>query len=466
MTTVAREPVADSPSAPKPGSGPRRSGFRWASAGILDQAVLAIANAGTTLLAAALLDRDRSGALMVSVAVAYFAIGISRALVGEVLLALASRYDGERRDQLVRNGLTTAVCLGLVGSVIFVGLAVCWSSGSLNLSDLAWLAPFLPMVLLHDAGRYTYLADRRPGAALVIDTVWIGTQVTVVLLGLVLFGVTAGGLLVAWGLGASAGAVVFLLRSRFPFWQGNPRNWLAQTRFLSGWLTATALVGQIQTLLVSLLIGGRLSPAAVSGLRMAQTTLLQPVQNFQLAVQSLFVPRLSRLAGAAAAGAAATSADGTQTAAADSPSDTAPAEAVRQLRAQVAKVALAFTGLAVLTVAVLWPGAEFVLSRIDKFANVAPLALPISLQAGIYLVQVPFTSALRGMHRVRLQFLWYLLFAAVSLTGLMIGAWQHSLLGATWGLATGSITGLVTMVGFYLLALRDLGRGAQPATHS
>ena len=453
---------ASGPGAPQPQSSPwraRLAGARWAGAGLADQAVLAIANAGNTLLAAALLARGRSGNVMLSITIAYFVIGINRAFVGEVLLTLASRYDGERRDRLVRDGAATALGIGLVSSALFVGI---WAArphwGNTNLQDLIWLAPFVPLILLHDTGRYTYLADRKPARALVVDLVWVGTQATVIVIGLVTVGRSAGGLLLAWGLGATAGFAVFMGRERIAFWRGDPRRWAGQTRRLSGWFTATALIGQVQTLVTNFLVQNRLSPEALSGLRTAQTTMLQPVQNFQLAVQSLLIPRLSRLAAAASGTAASgTAASGT---AASGTAETDQAEAVAAvaaLRRQVRVVVMAFAGLAALTVAVVWPVASFALSRVEKFADIAPLALPISLQSAVYLIQVPFTAALRGMHQAPLLFAQYAVFAVTSLTGLVVGADTGGLLGASWGLTIGATVGMAVMVSLYWYALHRLG---------
>src|SRR5262249_58866849 len=169
---------------------------------------------------------------------------------------------------------------------------------------------------------------------------------------------------------------------------------------------------------------------ALSALRGGQVALIQPVQNFLMAVQGLVVPRGSRLARDAAR---LPGAEGEQAAAA--------------LRRLTRLLALAFAGLAVLMVAVMWPLAQLVLIHMHKFAGIAPLALPLSLQAACYLVQLPFTAALRAMHRARMLFLQYVVFTAVSLTGLVVGADTGGLQGAAWGLNAGGGTGPLTMVG-------------------
>jgi O-antigen/teichoic acid export membrane protein len=406
------------------------------TAGLADQVVIATANAANTLLALALLSRPRAGVMLLSLGVAYLVIGINRAFAGEVLLALASRYDDERHDRLVRNGLSAALTVAVGAAVL---LTVVWATlpahGDIDLRDLIWVAPFLPSLLLHDTARYSYLAARKPQRALVIDAIWVGTQLTSVTV-MYLTGLTsAGGLFVSWGLGATVGATVFLLRSGMRPWQGSPRQWFTETRFLSGWFTATAIVGQFQTQAGGFLVAGQLSARELSGLRGAQTALLQPVQNFITAVMGLLVPRASRLAAAAGRG------DG---------------DAAAGLRRQTRTLALGFAALGVVLVAVVVPVARTVLVHLPKFADITPLALPIAIQPAIYLVQLPFAAAMRGMHRGRMLFLQYLAFTTTSLSGIVIGAHLDRLPGAAWGLTTGSVVGLLVMIGLYLYAVRTV----------
>jgi O-antigen/teichoic acid export membrane protein len=421
-------------------------GARWVGAGLLDQLVIAVANAGNTLLGPILLDdRARAGLMLLALGVGYFAMYINRAFVGDVLIAMASRYDGERRDRLVRNGLTTAAVAGLAGGVLFLLIWAVWPrGGDVDLLDLIWLAPFLPAIMLHDTARCTYLARRQPEKALTIDLVWAGTQAVIVTAMILLDSYTPGGLLMAWGIGAVAGATIFHLRERQRPWRGDPRQWLAETRHLSGWFTATAVVGQVQVQAVSFLVGYRLTAAEIAGLRFVQTIQMQPVQNLITAVQGLIVPRASVHAADAA-----------------KPGLTGQ-EAAAALRRQTRLLALGFTLLGLLMVLVVWPIVSYALSQSQKWADVAPLALPIALQGMMYMIQVPFTAAIRGMHRAKLLFAQYVVFSAVSLTGLVIGAQVGGLLGAVWGLFAGTTTGLLCMIAMYWHAVRHLANTPTP----
>ncbi len=413
-------------------------GARWVAAGLADQVVIATANAGATLLAAiAIHPEGRAGGLLLTIGLGYLVVGLNREFVGNVLLAQVSRLEGTERDRMVRNALAAGFTVGCLAAVVFLAVWAFWRhpAPKADLQDLVWLVPFLPAILLHDTGRYVYLSEREPARALRIDLVWITVQVAVLVAGGLTLGLRPGLLPASWGLGAVAGATVFLLRTRAAVWRGDPRRWLAETRKLAGWFTATGVIGQLQVQAVGFVVTGQLTPDQLTYLRAGQTTLLQPVQNFVTAMMGLLVPRASGLAGRGdAAG----------------------------LRRQTLRVAAGFAGMAVLAVAALIPLAHLLIRYVPRLAYIGPLILPISAQAGIYLVQIPFAAAIRGMQRGRLLFTQYAVFTATSLTGLVIGAAMAGLTGAAWGLTTGAAVGLGVFVAYYAWAVARL-RSSAPA---
>lgn len=407
-------------------------GARWVSAGLTDQAVIALANAGNTLLAVTFFPLGRGGVLLLSVGLGYLVLTVNRSFVGDVLLALTARYDDPaQRARLVRDGLATAAVIGLAAAALCAALWAAWPSGhSIDFRDLIWLVPFLPMILLHDTGRYSYLAEREPQRALVIDLVWVGTQAAVIGVLYKVGLLTPGLLLASWGLGATAGCLVFLLRSGQRPWRGRVRRWVSTTRHLAGWFTLTAIIGQLQVQAVGWIVTGQLSRVDLALLRTGQTVQLQPVQNFITAVLGLLVPRSSALAGKGERAA---------------------------LNRQTWRTVAAFAALGAVMVAVMVTAVYLAVGWVPKFAGLRGVVLPIALQAAIYLLQVPFTAAMRGMHRARMLLVQYLCFSATSLTGLVIGAVSAGLSGAAWGLTTGAAVGLVVMVLLYQRAVHLVG---------
>jgi O-antigen/teichoic acid export membrane protein len=432
---TAEEPTetdgTDSPGAVA-GGGRRRT-----LAGVVDQVVNAGANAATGLLVILFVDPAAASVILFAIGCGYFTIGIARALVGDVLLTYSARYDVTERARQARDAAKTAALLGVLGGVIAV---IAWAVGPDYLGELIWLAPFLPFVLVHDAGRYVFLAGRQPQRALISDLTWVAVQAAV-LTPLLFAGARGGGVfLVAWGLGGVAGTVSFLVRARInllnPF-RGDLRAWLVETRHLSGWLTGTALIGQAQVQLVYVLVTEILSKPALAMLRLAQYGLLMPAQNLQIAVSGLLVPRLSAQAGAG------------------------DADGVRRL----VRKALLATALCAAVPVLLSPLAGPIIDALrPKYHDAASLALPTALQAAIYLLQVPFTAALRGMQQVRLLFVQYVIFAAASAIGLVTGSVTGGLPGASWGLLTGAAIGFAVMILAYRHALRSLVRTSVGST--
>jgi hypothetical protein len=135
--------------------GARFKTARWVGAGLADQIVIAVANAGTTLLGVLLVHpRERADDLVLAIAIGYAVIGLGRAFVGEVLLAVAAREGEERRRELVRHGLTAALAIGAGAGLLLVGIWAVWPRGGrVDLRDLVYLAAFLPVLLMHDASR-------------------------------------------------------------------------------------------------------------------------------------------------------------------------------------------------------------------------------------------------------------------------------------------------------------------------
>jgi O-antigen/teichoic acid export membrane protein len=216
---------------------------------------------------------------------------------------------------------------------------------------------------------------------------------------------------------------VWLLRERVNPVRGHPRRWWRTTRRLAGWFTATAVLGQVQTQVVAALVAGTLGSTAFAQFRVAQTAIVAPAQNLMMATMGLLVPRSARLAAAGDAAALR-----------------------RQTRMLTMMLVVLGVGVLGTVVALAGPVLRGVL---PGYAGVAPLALPLGVQTGIYLIQIPYAAALRGMHRARHLLVQYGIFSAASVTGLVIGIYTGGLTGSAWGLCAGAAVGLPTMIVMY-----------------
>jgi O-antigen/teichoic acid export membrane protein len=398
------------------------------SLGLLDQAVVALANAANPLLAVALLSKSAAASMLLALAFAYFAVGLGRAFIGEVLLAYAPRLDPEHRRSTVRDAVATALVVGVGAAAVLICLHLIGVPP--NLPDLAWAAMAVPAVLLQDTARLATLAERAPGRALAVDSTWVGVQALVISALITTDRASAATLFGAWALGAAIAGLSWLLLRRINPLRGRPARWVRQTRHVGGWFTATAVVGQTHVLVVAFSLAGVLTREAYALLRLAQVGVLQPLQNVIVAVNAMLVPRASHLAGE---------------------------HDLTTLRRQTLRGAAALGAFGALVVAVASLAAEPVLRLLKpEYLGAAALALPTALQAAIYLVQVPFTSALRGMHRGRYLLYQYLVFSVTSLAAMLAGALAGGLTAAVWGLTVGSAAGLATMIALYRRAARTL----------
>jgi hypothetical protein len=86
----------------------------------------------------------------------------------------------------------------------------------------------------------------------------------------------------------------------------------------------------------------------------------------------------------------------------------------------------------------------------------AALALPVAVQGAVYLAQVPFTAALRGMQRPRSLLPQYVIFSVISIAAFVTGVRLGGLVWGVWGLTAGAAFGCVVMVWAYRRALLQL----------
>ncbi|MBT8225976.1 MAG: hypothetical protein HKP61_08655 [Dactylosporangium sp.] len=392
-------------------------GGRRVIAGLTDQVLVAVTSASLLLVAATVLSRPEAGRMLYAAQIMVFLQGASRAVIGDVLLTHAARFDdGPARRRQFENAHATALLLAAAG-VLAVGATLLLAPGWCP-SDLLWGLPFIPAILAQDLARYTYQSLLQQSRALAVDVVWVGVQVTGIVVVIAAGRAGGGPLLACWGSGAAVAAAVFYRRTKINPLRGRPVAWLRDTRHLLGWYTATGLLAQTTTLLIGTLVQGLLSKSAYAGFRLVQMLVLQPAQSLAMALNGLLVPRASRLAGAG-----------------DVPG------LHRQTRAVLAVTAA--VGCAILLAAAGGAGPALAVYKGGGYANVAVIAIPIGLQTLGYLMQVPFTVAIRGMQRGRPVFTQYVVHAGTSLGGLVVGAWLWQLPGAAWGLVTGATVGLL-----------------------
>jgi O-antigen/teichoic acid export membrane protein len=378
--------------------------------GVADQVVSSGSNYLTAFLASLVLAPVDFGAFVLAYAVVTVLLAGTRAVVGEPLLAHLPTVEGSRRRGLGASALSLALVLGLVSAL------VC-AAGGAWFTALLVFAVWMPAALVADAARYVLLARRDTGRALVVDTVWVVVQLAV-LGGVLAWGSwSIGWLAAAWGIGAVAAVVAFAVVAPERF--AAPRAWWAESRYLSGWFTATSVLGQVQIYLVLLLAGAVLLAVDTAGLRAVQLMVFQPAITLMAALLVLLVPPM---AACTAAGDLA---------------------GLRRARGR-ALAAMAVIGvLALLAI----PLREVLLSTFfPRYTDYAALVVPIALQTAIGALTVPFQAQIRGFRQGRALFAQQLVQAGALLGCAGIGIALGGVVGLAWGLAVATAIALVAIV--------------------
>jgi O-antigen/teichoic acid export membrane protein len=264
----------------------RRAGWN-----LVDQVISSLTNAALSVVVARSVDATAFGGFAVAFTVFAVLVGISRAVATTpLLIRSAGAEPGEFRSASAA-ALGTALSLGVLAGAGCL-LAGAWFGGPAG-SALVALAVVLPGLLVQDAWRQVFFAERRPAAAALNDTAWAVVQVVAVG-ALLLADVDAvGPLVLAWGGAAVAAAVLGIRQARNRPRPSATKGWLREHRDLTGVLLTEfgTQQGSMQgALLVIAAIG---SLTAIGALRGVQV-LLGVTNILLMAAVAFALPELSR----------------------------------------------------------------------------------------------------------------------------------------------------------------------------
>ncbi|MEJ2866268.1 hypothetical protein WCD74_00735 [Actinomycetospora sp. OC33-EN08] len=201
-----------------------------------------------------------------------------------------------------------------------------------------------------------------------------------------------------------------------------PRPWLRESRYLSGWFTVVAVVGQSQVYVVLLLAGLLLSTTDAAGLRAVQLLVYQPPVTFMAALLLLLTPAFARKA-------------------------TDPA-ALDRLRT----TALAAMGVLGLVVLAAIPLRHVLLDLLfPSYTAFAALVVPVAIQSVLAGLTVPFHARLRGLRRPRALFGVQVLTTTGVVAGAALGLLVAGVDGLAWGM---TIAGAVSLAAMAVVAER------------
>ena len=207
---------------------------------------------------------DAFGSFAVAMILYFVAVGVTRAVCGDVLLVRHSRDPGPNASI---DSVSASILIGSAAAVLVFGVAV-FSGPDVRPALLA-LAVTLPVLCLQDTLRFVFIAGNRPDRAFVNDAVWAAAQIAILGAVVVWSDPGPGTLMLGWGLSAGVAAIAGLVLVGSPRPQA-ARRWIEDGRSLwprfLGEFVATMGTWQ----LVLLGVGGIAGLTALAGLRGCQ----------------------------------------------------------------------------------------------------------------------------------------------------------------------------------------------------
>ena len=389
---------------------------------VADQILSSGTNFGLSIVAARSLSAESFGGFALAMTVYFLAVGASRALCGDVVLA---RHSGASVDQIRSSSAGAALVLGLFGSVVLLLLAIVLA-GPARSAVLA-LAVVLPGLLVQDAQRYLGIAAGAPATALANDVVWTLAQVLTLSFVLVAIETTVASFVLAWGLAACVAAGFGMWRHRIVPAPRRAARWLSEGRsVIPGFVVEfVATTGAWQITLIG--VGGILGLTALGGLRGCQV-LYGPLHVVNYGARLTVVPEAVR------------------------GGRTSPAAALRL--ANRTSIALGATAVVATSIIVLVPSPAGTWVLGDTWPATSPLVLPF----GLFMVTQGMIAGASVGLRVQLASRAMTRAAAISGLGLVAGALLAAAVAGV--LAVAWVLFVAGCVGFavWWVMLRDRAR--------
>lgn len=384
---------------------------RRAALSFLDQVVSSGSNFASGVIVARLSGAGQYGEYMLAFTVWVVVVGLHRALIAEPLIIRSGATDAARSP--VGQGLVAEVLLGAaLGVVVAIAGVATIAAGAPFGLPLLTLAPWLVCLLVQDYWRAICFQRQRPGLALSNDVVFLAVQLGMIIVFASLGWRTAGYIIAAWGIGATAGSVLGLWWFRSFARPSEGRRLLRHLWPLSRWTLADFSTGfaadQAYLAFVALL----LAPVDYGGFR-AAASFMGPIIVILHAGSNIGLPEASRRAASQGVAALGTVA--------------------RRLTGG------AFACIALYGTAVGATG-EKILRLVygDSFAEFAPLVALASVQYMLAVLVFGQGIALKAAGRMRLLWRARALVAVASLISMVVLVSLFGTIGAGWaGVCTG-----------------------------
>jgi O-antigen/teichoic acid export membrane protein len=410
----------------------RRFGsFGW---GFFDQGLSSATTLVLTLVGGRVVGPAGLGVVVIGWTGYLLVLLFQRSLVTRPLVSMTAAAPTDEAVDAGRRALTATICLGAAATACFLvlGLALPGHVGR----GLLLFSPWVGAALLQEYWRALLFRDRRGSAAVANDATWL-----VVLCALAVPAWALGtdvAVAAAWGAGAVAAALLGVFQTRLPpAALSRAWDWWRAAWPFSRWLGLESVYYSACGAGVIIVLNSALGPAAVGGLRAAQS-LFAPLT---LITPAIALPGLPAMARAAAQS----------------------RRAAFSLAWRLSAAVMAFTGVYVIFMTSVGSALlPLVFGRsFDSFRN---LALPIGLWQEIGAAGVGFSLFLTAWQRGRDLFVARVVESTsiLALVAILVGPW--GLHGATWAYVVGAALGQSVLIA--LAARAETGREAfVPPSH-
>jgi O-antigen/teichoic acid export membrane protein len=266
----------------------------WA---VIDQGFVSLANFGLGVIVARLVSPTEFGAFGVAFAIYLVALNVSR---GFATQPLTIRFAGREPAEFRRGvGEATGVAFGVGVLGAAVCLAIAALLGGVLGVALAALSVSLPGLLVQDAWRFVLFTSRRGRVAIVNDLVATLVMATLIALVVLLGAVSVFTIMVCWGAGGTAAAMVGILQTGVRPLPNRAIGWWREHIDITPRFLGSELIQMGGAQLVLFALGALIGLAAVGSVRGAQL-LLGPIYVLSIGVHLSMIPEAARMTGSIA----------------------------------------------------------------------------------------------------------------------------------------------------------------------
>ncbi|KRA38572.1 MULTISPECIES: hypothetical protein [unclassified Nocardioides] len=390
----------------------------------VDQLLSSVSNIAALIWAAHVLAPADFGRFSLVMMVYWVAQVALRSMISTTVLV-----HPEDADNQPRAILSSTLALSLFTGVLCVvpGLALAAVDSPLGMPIIV-LGALLPLLLVHDVGRYLAIARQRPAGAVSLDLIWVVLMVATFGATIALDRTTLSWLIFAWALPGGIASLWVFAQNGLP--AGAWRTWLRE-RWHFSWRSLVGGLSASGTALVTASLMTVFSDAlAVAAFRSA-TLLAAPSTAVQMAVATAAAADVAR-------------------------DREVPGAYWHHVRRAI--VISAIVGLLNLVLLVFLPDVVGRAVLGDSWEIVEPLMLAVSLKVLLMAAQSGVRAALIGRHHIQVAMWTDVISIALVGVSMVVGAALGDAEGGLWGMAVG--TGISTVC--WWVALWWKGRGDAP----